>query len=160
MMVRDGKIKKIQTAKGEILLVDDSVENLSLLSCLLTEYGYSVRSVTNGEMALKTLHVQKPDAILLDIKMPEMDGYEVCTEIKKDENLCDIPVIFLSALNNTADKLKAFACGGVDYITKSYQIEEIAARLENQLTIHRQRIALQQEIEKRREAEGRRKMRL
>lgn len=139
--------------KSTILLVDDLPENLQLLSELLIQMGYSVRSVTSGKMALKTLHAKQPNLILLDIKMPEMDGYQVCSTLKADENLCDIPIIFTSALDDTFDKVKAFECGGVDYITKPFHIEEVVARIENQLTIQRQRFALQQEIKKRQKTE-------
>jgi two-component system, cell cycle response regulator len=104
-------------------------------------------------MAFKTLKTKRPDVILLDIKMPDMDGYELCTVIKADEYLADIPIIFISAACNALDKVKAFRCGGVDYITKPFQIEEVVVRLENQLTIQRQRTVLQQAIKKRQEAE-------
>ncbi|MCX7097028.1 MAG: diguanylate cyclase [Methylococcales bacterium] len=140
-------------SRGNILLVDDIPENLQLLSELLTQLGYNIRSVTNGRMAMKTLNVKRPDLILLDIKMPEMDGYQVCAAIKANESLRDIPVIFISALDDAFDKVKAFACGGVDYITKPFQIEEVVARLENQLTIQRQKFVLLQEVKKRQEAE-------
>jgi len=140
-------------SRGSILLVDDLPENLQLLSELLIQLGYNIRSVTSGKMALKTLAVKQPDLILLDIKMPEMDGYQVCAAIKKDENLRDIPIIFISALDDKFDKVKAFACGGVDYISKPFEIEEVVARVENQLTIQRQKIALQQEVKKRQEIE-------
>ncbi|AIE74247.1 MULTISPECIES: high salinity-induced biofilm formation responseregulaton Rre2 [unclassified Synechocystis] len=139
--------------KGNILLVDDLPNNLQLLSDLLINLGYTVRSVTSGKMALKTLQAKRPDLILLDIKMPEMDGYQVCEMIKQDEDLQDIPIIFISALDDTFDKVKAFECGGVDYITKPFQIEEVIARIEGQLTIQRQRVALKREVRKRREAE-------
>jgi diguanylate cyclase (GGDEF)-like protein len=139
--------------KGNILLVDDLPNNLQLLSDLLTELGYNVRSVTSGRMALKTLKVKQPDLILLDIKMPEMDGYQVCEAIKTDEALRDIPIIFVSALDDAFDKVKAFECGGIDYVTKPFQIEEVVARVETQLTIQRQKIALQKEVKKRRETE-------
>lgn len=144
--------KSIYT-KGTILLVDDLPENLQLLSELLTQLGYTVRSVTSGKMALKTLNAKQSDLILLDIKMPEMDGYQVCTVIKSDEKLRDIPIIFISALDDKFDKIKAFASGGVDYITKPFEIEEVVARVENQLTIQRQKTALQQEVKKRLEME-------
>ena len=139
--------------KGNILLVDDLPNNLQLLSDLLTELGYNVRSVTSGRMALKTLKVKQPDLVLLDIKMPEMDGYQACEAIKADETLRDIPIIFISALDDTFDKVKAFKSGGVDYITKLFQIEEVVARVEYQLTIQRQKIALQKEVKKRCETE-------
>ncbi len=146
-------MEKADEKKGNILLVDDLPNNLQLLSDLLINLGYTVRSVTSGKMALKTLQVKRPDLILLDIKMPDMDGYQVCAMIKKEEELQDIPIIFISALGDTFDKVKAFECGGVDYITKPFQIEEVVARIEGQFTIQRQRIALKREVRKRREAE-------
>jgi two-component system, cell cycle response regulator len=139
--------------KGNILLVDDLPENLQLLSDLLIKLGYTVRSVTSGRMALKTVKVKRPDIILLDIKMPEMDGYQVCQALKADENLSNIPVIFISALDDVFDKVTAFKSGGVDYITKPFQIEEVVARLENQLTIQRQQRLLETEINTRRETQ-------
>lgn len=139
--------------KGNILLVDDIPENLQLLSDLLIKLGYTVRSVTSGRMALKTMKVKRPDVILLDIKMPEMDGYQVCQTLKADEDLQSIPVIFISALDDVFDKVTAFNSGGVDYVTKPFQIEEVVARLENQLIIQRQQRLLEQEITHRREAE-------
>ncbi|BAQ64082.1 diguanylate cyclase domain-containing protein [Geminocystis sp. NIES-3709] len=142
-----------EPTKGNILLIDDLPENLQLLGDLLIKLGYTVRSVTSGRMALKTLQVKQPDVILLDIKMPEMDGYQICQVIKTQENLQDIPIIFISALDDTFDKVKAFQCGGVDYITKPFQIEEVVARVENQLTIQRQKNVLQEEIRKRQETE-------
>jgi DNA-binding response OmpR family regulator len=140
-------------SKGTILLIDDLPENLQLLSELLTQLGYTIRSVTSGKMALKTLKVKQPDLILLDIKMPDMDGYQVCAAIKADERLRDIPIIFISALDDVLDKVKAFTVGGVDYIIKPFQIEEVVARVENQLTIQRQKKILQTEVKKRQEAE-------
>ncbi len=139
--------------KGNILLVDDLPENLQLLSDLLIKLGYTVRSVTSGRMALKTVKVKRPEVIFLDVKMPEMDGYQVCQTIKADQDLRNIPIIFISALNDVFDKVKAFESGGVDYITKPFQVEEVVARLENQLTSQRQQRLLEQEIIKRREAE-------
>ncbi|MBE9145974.1 diguanylate cyclase domain-containing protein [Planktothrix mougeotii] len=139
--------------KGNILLVDDLPENLQLLSDLLIKLGYTVRSVTSGRMALKTVKAKRPDVIFLDVKMPEMDGYQVCQALKADENFRNIPVIFISALNDVFDKVKAFQVGGVDYITKPFQVEEVVARLESQLTIQRQKQLLEAEIIKRQEAE-------
>lgn len=139
--------------KGNILLVDDIPENLQLLSDLLIQLGYTVRSVTSGRMALKTVRVKQPDVIFLDVKMPEMDGYQVCEALKADKTLRHIPVIFISALNDVFDKIKGFQVGGVDYITKPFQVEEVVARLENQLTIQRQKKLLEAEIIKRKEAE-------
>jgi PAS domain S-box-containing protein len=138
-------------SKGTILLVDDIPENLQLLSDLLLKLNYSVRRVTNGNTAIKTAKRKPPDVILLDIKMPEMDGYEVCQTLKADPDLCDIPVIFISALDDAFDKVKAFESGGVDYITKPFHVQEVLARLENQLTIQRQKQALKNEISKHQE---------
>ncbi len=138
---------------GNILLIDDRPENLQLLGDLLMGLGYSVRSVTNGRMAITTAKVKLPDLILLDIKMPDMDGYEVCQLFKEDEDLCDIPVIFISALDDVFDKVKAFWAGGVDYIIKPFQSEEVVVRLENQLTIQRQKKMLQDAIARHKETE-------
>ncbi|MEG3847566.1 response regulator [Microcoleus sp. herbarium19] len=139
--------------KGNILIVDDLPENLQLLSDALLDLGYTVRSVTSGRMALKTVQVKRPDVILLDVKMPEMDGYQVCRLLKHNENFNSIPVIFISALDDVFDKITAFKSGGIDYITKPFQIEEVVARLENQLIIQRQQWLLEQEVSQRRETE-------
>ncbi|NEO38570.1 MAG: response regulator [Moorea sp. SIOASIH] len=130
-------ITQIKTPKGNILVVDDIPENLHLLSDTLTEQGYDVRGVINGSMALRVAHSVLPDLILLDIKMPDMNGYEVCQKLKASESTRHIPVIFLSALNEVIDKVKAFEVGGVDYISKPFQVQEVLARVENQLTIQR-----------------------
>jgi CheY-like chemotaxis protein len=133
--------------KGNILIVDDLAENLQFLSEILTKQGYKIRSVTNGKMALRTIRNNPPDVILLDIKMPDMDGYQVCSALKADEETADIPIIFLSALNETIDKVKAFKVGGVDYITKPFEPEEVIARIQTQLTIQKQKQQLRKEIE-------------
>lgn len=138
---------------GTILLVDDVPDNLQLLSALLTQLGYTVHSANSGKMALKTLKVQQPDLILLDIMMPDMDGYQTCAAIKADEMLRDIPIIFISAMDDVFDKVQAFACGGVDYISKPFRVEEVVARVESQVTIQRQKKILQAEVKKRQEAE-------
>ncbi|TYQ31079.1 diguanylate cyclase domain-containing protein [Pseudanabaena sp. UWO310] len=140
-------------SKGNILLIDDLPENLKLLTDLLTDLGYTVRSAISGSRAIKSVRAKLPNIILLDIQMPEMDGYQVCQTFKADPDLCDIPILFISALDETFDKLKAFQVGGVDYITKPFQIEEVVARLETHLTIQRQKKRLQDEIEKRKETE-------
>jgi PleD family two-component response regulator len=123
--------------RGNLLLVDDTPNNLRLLSAMLTEQGYEVRRVVNGQMALKTAQANPPDLILLDIKMPDMNGYEVCQRLKIDPVTRDVPVIFISALDEVLDKVKAFAVGGVDYITKPFSEEEVFARVENILTIRK-----------------------
>ncbi len=121
--------------KGDILIVDDTPNNLRFLSTTLTEQGYKVRSVTDGLMALTVAQAANPDLILLDIMMPNIDGYEVCQRLKADEQTRDIPIIFLSALDEVLDKVKAFTVGGVDYITKPFQLEEVLARIQTHLSL-------------------------
>jgi diguanylate cyclase (GGDEF)-like protein len=118
-----------------ILVVDDMPDNLRVLSASLTNRGYQVRCAKNGSMALITAKKDPPNLILLDIKMPEMDGYEVCQHLKVNEQTRDIPVIFLSALDDVFDKVKAFQIGGADYITKPFQIEEVLIRIQHQLAL-------------------------
>ena len=122
---------------ADILLVDDTLDNLRVLTALLRERSYDVRGVTTGSAALMGTAAQPPDLILLDINMPEMNGYEVCQKLKKNPQTQTIPIIFVSALNEVFDKVKAFTVGGVDYITKPFQVEEVFARIENQLKIQR-----------------------
>ncbi|MEG4319526.1 MULTISPECIES: response regulator [unclassified Microcoleus] len=143
----ESEVNPSETPKGNILIVDDLIENLQFLTKVLNKHGYKVRSVTNGKMALRTIHNHPPDVILLDIKMPEMDGYEVCEALKVDENTSEIPVIFLSALDEVLDKVKAFQVGGIDYITKPFQSEELIARIQTQLTIQQQKHQLRKQIE-------------
>jgi two-component system, sensor histidine kinase and response regulator len=135
------------STKGEILIVDDQPNNLRLLSTLLTTQGYSVRKAINGQMALLSVLTEMPDLILLDIRMPDMDGYEVCLELKSNPNTQKIPIVFISALDEVLDKIKAFSIGAVDYITKPFQSAEVLARVENQLNIQR----LQKELTQRNE---------
>lgn len=151
----------VKIPKADILVIDDTPENLALLSQMLTERGYKVRSVTKGSTALRGAKAAPPDLILLDIKMPEMNGYEVCQHLKADERTRNIPVIFISALGDVFDKVKAFQMGGVDYITKPFQVEEVLARLDTHLTIRNlqlklqaQNTQLQQEIAKKTAAEA------
>jgi two-component system, NtrC family, sensor kinase len=126
----------INTAnRGNILVVDDTPANLRLLAGILNSKGYKVRPVPSGELALSAARGLPPDLILLDIMMPEMNGYEVCEKIKADERTRDIPVIFISAINDVLDKVKAFAVGGVDYITKPFQMEEVLVRVETHLAM-------------------------
>lgn len=124
-----------QAAAPNILIVDDTPANLDLLSGMLRERRYKIRAALSGKLALQAAANEPPDLILLDVNMPEMSGYEVCARLKEIENLTDVPVIFLSALTETADKVKAFQAGGVDYITKPFQLEEILARVETHLTL-------------------------
>lgn len=150
-----------ESSLGSILLVDDKPDNLRLLSTMLMEHQYEVRRVTKGVMALKTAKAAPPDLIVLDIKLPDIDGYQVCESLKSDPMTAEIPIIFISALDNVLDKVKAFSVGAVDYITKPFQVEEVLVRVKNHLTLrtqNQQLIAqnerLQQEIQARKEIEA------
>jgi phosphoserine phosphatase RsbU/P len=120
---------------SNILVVDDNTDNLRLLAGLLSEHHYKVRLAPNGVRALATIRKEAPDLVLLDIMMPGMDGFEVCRQLKEDEQTANIPIIFISALNETIDKVKAFSLGGVDYITKPFKAQEILARVKTHLTL-------------------------
>lgn len=128
---------------ANILVVDDTAANLQVLAGMLKDRGYKVRPVPSGKLALLAARKEVPDLILLDINMPEMNGYEVCAQLKEDEALKAVPVIFISALNEQLDKVTAFATGGVDYITKPFQMEELHARVQTHLKIR----GLQRELE-------------
>jgi signal transduction histidine kinase len=125
----------LNRSKIDILIVDDTLDNLQLLSMMLTREGYNVRKAINGSMALKAAQTVTPEVILLDVNMPEMNGYEVCEQLKGNLKTAAVPVIFLSALDDALDKVKAFQVGGTDYITKPFQVEEVLARIQNQLMI-------------------------
>jgi two-component system sensor histidine kinase/response regulator len=128
----------------DILIVDDKAANLRFLSQVLTEQGYDVRAATSGARALQSARTTPPDLILLDIKMPDMDGYEICQRLKADEQTRDTPVIFISALGDPEDKISAFGTGGVDYITKPFQVEEVLARVRIHLGLRHLQTQLQQ----------------
>jgi two-component system sensor histidine kinase/response regulator len=128
-----------------IMVVDDHPPNLKLLEDMLRQKGYRVQSFPRGRLALAAAAQKPPDLILLDINMQEMNGYEVCEQLKSEDKLARIPVIFLSALNETGDKVKAFGSGGVDYISKPFQFEEVQARVETHLELHRLEQALQRQ---------------
>gem|GEM_PF-216879 len=127
----------MNTSDIKILVVDDKPNNLRFLSKILAKQGYQVQRAISGQLALNAVNAAAPDLILLDIMMPKMDGYEVCQRLKAQPETCEIPIIFLSALHDTADKVRGFRVGGVDYITKPFQIAEVLARIESQLTIKR-----------------------
>jgi DNA-binding response OmpR family regulator len=129
--------------KGNIMAVDDNPANLRLLEGMLRQQGYQVRSFPRGRLALAAAAENPPELILLDINMPEMTGYEVCARLKSSEKLARIPVIFLSALGEIGDKVKAFQSGGVDYIAKPFQLEEVQARVETHIELQRLQRALQ-----------------
>jgi DNA-binding response OmpR family regulator len=133
-----------EASKGDILVVDDNPVNLDLLSNMLLDRNYRVRVATNGRRAIAAATSRAPDLVMLDINMPEMDGYEVCVELKRNETTQDVPVIFISALDEAMDKVHAFEVGGADYVTKPFQFEEVVARIENQLKLSR----LQRDLER------------
>lgn len=139
------------TEKYRIMIVDDTPKNLQLLESMLLQKGFQVFAFPSGEMALnaitKSNHKSCPHLILLDILMPNIDGYEVCKRLKANPQFQDIPVLFLSALNEPLDKIRAFNVGGVDYVTKPFQVEEVEARIRTQLEIFQQKQKLQQSYE-------------
>lgn len=129
--------------KNHIMAVDDQPANLKLLEDLLNQQGHTVRSFPRGRLALEAASRNPPDLILLDINMPDMSGFQVCELLKSDQKLAAIPVIFLSALNDANDKVRAFQCGGVDYVTKPFQVDEVQARVRTHLKLHQ----LQKELQ-------------
>jgi two-component system, sensor histidine kinase and response regulator len=133
----------VEDKRQIVLIVDDAPDDLKLLSSLLKET-YRIRIATSGEKALSIARSEPPDLVLLDILMPEMDGFEVCTAIKGDARLRDIPVIFISALDDVLDKVKAFQVGGADYVTKPFQAEEVMARVDYQIELRRLRLELEE----------------
>ncbi|MEH2053757.1 two-component system response regulator [Nostoc sp.] len=128
--------------KKDILIIDDMADNLRVLSSILTREGYNVRKALNWQMALTATQTVLPDLILLDIMMPEVDGYEICQTFKAWELTADIPVIFISALDDVFDKVKAFRVGGVDYITKPFEFQEVLVRVQNQLALRSARLEI------------------
>jgi len=134
--------------KGDVFVVDDNPNNLALLAGILRAAGYKVRAANDGRRALQMVRALEPEIIMLDISMPGMDGFEVCRQIKEDEGLRDIPVIFISALDDVLDKVTAFKVGGVDYVTKPFQAEEVIARVETQLGLARLRRELEEKNRK------------
>ena len=130
-----------------ILIVDDTPADVLLLVRILTASGYQVRPVLSGKLALQAARTEPPDLILLDITMPQMDGYELCAQLKADAALQDIPVMFISALNEPEEKVKAFRLGGVDFVTKPFQVEEVKARVETHLRIR----SLQRQLDRKNE---------
>ncbi len=135
MIDKTGNIKP--TASNSILVVDDLPDNLRLLASMLTEHGYKVRTAPSGDRALATIQKELPDLILLDIMMPVMNGYEVCRRLKRDSKTREIPILFISALDEVADKVKGFSLGGLDYITKPFYLEEVLARVQTHLTLRK-----------------------
>jgi DNA-binding response OmpR family regulator len=133
---------------GNIMIVDDNPANLKLLDEMLRQRAYEVRSFPRGRLALAAAEHEPPDLVLLDITMPEMNGYEVCERLKSNTALSGIPVIFISALNATEDKIKGFQSGGVDYISKPFQFEEVHARVDTHLKLRRAQLSEHELLEK------------
>lgn len=128
----------------DILIVDDTPDNLRVLDAILKNQGYKVRKALNGQIALNACQIAAPDLILLDIIMPGINGYEVCRRLKEDAKTCEIPVIFISAIDDAMDKVKAFDVGGVDYIGKPFQEAEVLARIEHQLHLRSLQLQLEE----------------
>jgi len=138
-----------QMSQGEILVVDDTSANLKLLVDLLVVNNYKVRPAGDGKQALKAVEKRKPDLILLDIMMPDIDGYEVCRRLKENANTRDIPIIFISALDALEDRIKGFDMGGADYITKPIQPKEVLARVHNHMQLHHLQVHLEELVDQR-----------
>jgi two-component system sensor histidine kinase/response regulator len=138
---------------ASVLVVDDNLDNLRLLGAMLADRGFDVRPVTSGAEALRTVAQAPPDLVLLDVSMPLMDGFEVCARLKQDEATRDVPVIFVTALGDITAKVKGFAAGGTDYITKPFQLEEVLARVSNQLALRDARRQLSSHLERLHELE-------
>ncbi|MGL5133408.1 MAG: diguanylate cyclase domain-containing protein [Planktothrix sp.] len=151
-------IRNKKQYSGGIFIIDDKLENLRVLSEMLKHQGYKIRQAINGTSGLRAIQSAPPDLILLDIKMPDMDGYEVCQQLKSNPQTEEIPIIFISGLNEVLDKVKAFELGAVDYISKPFQVEEVIARIKTQFTIQRQKNQLQAEIHYRQAQEHRLKI--
>jgi signal transduction histidine kinase len=150
--------QEVPPSSNDIMIVDDNSNNLKLLEEMLEQQSYQVRSFPLGRLALAAAMENPPDLILLDVNMPEMDGYEVCDRLKADEKLRDIPIIFLSALDGIGDKVKAFQSGAADYISKPFQLEEVQARVKVHLNLQHLKSVLrmqnQQLAERRAEKES------
>lgn len=138
---------------ANILVVDDTAENLRLLASILEPLGYEMRPATSGRQALQAAQHAPPDLVLLDVNMPEMNGYEVCEAFKAQPALKDIPIVFLTALSDIADKVKAFSVGGVDFITKPFHLEEVQARVQTHLALRRAHLDLNASYQKLRQLE-------
>lgn len=143
------------TNTNTILVVDDQPANLQVLFTFLKQHGFSVLVADNGHRALKALEKEKkPDLILLDVMMPGMDGFETCRRIKENEAIADIPIIFITALDSTEDKMRGFKAGGLDYITKPFQQAEVLARVKTHIALRQQKLELQQALDEVKQLKG------
>lgn len=146
-MDKGANAEPVKGTLADILVVDDNPVNVRLLANILVNLGYKVRKATNGEMALDAIDAITPDLILLDINMPGMDGYQVCQTLKSSPKNSDIPVIFISALDEMADKLKGFEVGGIDYISKPFQLLEVQTRVKTHIALRHLQKQQQSNIE-------------
>ena len=138
-----------ESSPGEILIIEDTLASLQLLSGLMEGAGYAVRTAQDGELGLKSAQKLAPDLVLLDIRMPGMDGYEVCRRLKADPGTAGVPVIFLSALQDAGSKIKGFRLGAVDYITKPYEAEEVLVRVHTHVELYKLHTSLKNEVQSR-----------
>jgi diguanylate cyclase (GGDEF)-like protein len=147
-------MKPVTTAeRSTILVIDDNITNLKVASEHLKIAGYEVLTARDGEAGIKRSQLAQPDLILLDVQMSGIDGFETCQRLKTNSQTKDIPVIFMTVLTNVEDKLKGFAAGGVDYVPKPFQVEELLARVNTHLTLYQLQRQLQAEINERKQAE-------
>jgi len=128
---------------ASILIADDNPDNLKVLGSMLEQYGYSIRVATNGNQAYSSIKALPPELILLDIHMPGLDGYELCEKLKQDTQFADIPVIFISALSETYNKVKGFELGAVDFIVKPFELEEVKVRVNTHMKLRQQMLEIQ-----------------
>jgi PleD family two-component response regulator len=149
MPTHQNTINLAGSTPGDILIVDDETTNLKLLKELLSREGYQVRAADLPQLAIKSALAQSPALILLDVKMPEMDGFEVCKRLKQDERTRDVPVIFISVLQEAEDKVRGFEVGGVDFITKPFQETEVLARVRMHLELRNMQLNLEQLVAER-----------
>jgi diguanylate cyclase (GGDEF)-like protein len=143
-----------ESTQPTILLVDDNVTNLKVTMQYLREYDFNILTARDALTGIERARLAQPDLILMDVQMPEIDGFEACRRLKADAQTSAIPIIFMTALNNIEDKLEGFAAGGVDYVPKPFQVEELLARVRAHLTLYRLQRALESEIYERRQAEA------
>jgi adenylate cyclase len=127
--------RESEESKGLVLIVDDVAANVNLLAAALRHQAYEVQTANGGQKAISLAQTQRPDVILLDIMMPEMDGFMVCAELQNQADLRDVPIIFVSAVHDAQSKVKAFQMGGMDYITKPFQMEEVLVRVAHQIKL-------------------------
>ncbi len=142
------------TDQDVIMIVDDNPDSLKLLSDILSEQGFQVRQALNGQLALAAAKQQPPGLFILDIRMPEMDGFELCRQLKNEPTTCSVPVIFISGLDNPHDKVKAFKIGGQDYITKPFEDTEILARVKTHIALRKKEIELKSALDEVQQLKG------